>query len=348
MEKLLLLLRSALYGRDLDPLAFSETTVQEWQLIFTMARQSAVVSLCFDALSTLPKECRPPRAIFFEWLALSQQKQEHNRTCIEKLAQIAAIYRAEEVDFLLLKGLAIAQYYPVPKLRDGGDIDLLITGNYIKSNELMLAAGAKKIEDGQRHYTMSFEDVVVENHKFLAHTPSSNQFFKNRIESEDVIIEGATYKTLAPQINAIYLCEHIAYHILVKGVGLRHLSDLALFFTKSRIDSAEFSRAMVATRTERIVPRLFSLLVDYFEVDSTCLPVAPIKDVITALIFEDIVKGGNFGNHNKSYKKSKNKLVNKYYSLITMVSRLWRYRKIGLPIYRSQFIDTVARNFQKK
>ena len=41
----------------------------QWQELYTLARQQAIVGVIYKSIERLPKENRPPRELLFKWIA---------------------------------------------------------------------------------------------------------------------------------------------------------------------------------------------------------------------------------------------------------------------------------------
>ena len=71
---------------------------------------------------------------------------------------------------MLMKGQALATYYPEPKHRCPGDIDCYLFDNYSKGNEVARKWADKVDESWYKHSVISYHGQSIENHQFFVHT----------------------------------------------------------------------------------------------------------------------------------------------------------------------------------
>ena len=163
---------------------------------------------------------------------LKLQRQSH----VEALEAVKELLDAEEVPFVLLKGLGCDYYYPEQGLRDLGDIDIFVgEENYRRA---ALAFGLKTTgKDSSKHFRTRVKGITIEIHRHCEIMPSKKadrQFRKLADEglrtSPDILdIDGVTVNVPSDHFNAIYLFTHFFNHFLGGGCGLRQVCDWMLF-----------------------------------------------------------------------------------------------------------------------
>ncbi|MEG0517701.1 MAG: nucleotidyltransferase family protein [Bacteroidales bacterium] len=342
-DQLFELIKAALWDVAPNENLFERLTHDQWEELYRLAVGGAVVSLGYDGLNRLPDGCLPVRTVLLKWYALSEKKKEHNNLCKKVLQQITLLYGKNDVEFILLKGLGVAQLYRNPSFRDGGDIDLLITKNYDLANELMRKGGCIKSDDNIKHRTFTYKRVTVENHHSVAINSVTGKvleplFVNPKVIFGSVLVPNAT-------CNSVYLVEHIADHFFIGGIGLRHICDLCMLFSKGGIDLQESREGITKIGAAPLFARLAAIMVRHLGVDQALLPIEPVYDRLTDKVLQDIVTRGNFGSM-EQWQISKNKWVRKSKTMGRIVKRIWSYRKLGGAIYFQHIKDLLAFNFK--
>lgn len=340
-EQLFALIRAGIWNIEPDKEPFIGITEQEWNELYRLALGGAVVSVCYDALLKLPIELRPARKLLFKWFTLAEKRQAHNRHCAEILGRLTQWYNSDGVEFVLLKGLGVAELYHNPLLRDGGDIDLIITKNYRAANELLEKKGAKKNEDNIKHKTYHYNGVAIENHRQLAMTPAISKILTELLV--DTVQTSNGVKIPTPTFNSVYLVEHIAMHFFTSGIGFRHLCDLCMLFSQGGIDAATCRDGIRRIGAEPLFARLIAIMVRHLGADKSLFPIEPIYDSYTDRILSDIVFGGNFGLMTKNNKQTK--ILQKANTMWVTVRRCYGYRRIGGAIFSQQIKELLMFNF---
>ncbi len=250
-EVLLKLVRLAM-GWEMD---FSLPEDVDWQELLILAQEQGVDAIVVDGLeffiSKQPKdsairqsdECKQT---LFEAIGGLQMIEQNYSNHLEALKEISNILKGKNIPFMVMKGFACGQYYPKPRHRACGDIDIYPGNQYDKSNEAFAAAGIGADPYYYRHSASFIKGVIVENHRVLCDLRGPKRQTRalerqleddaNRSirEGEDVVvdnvsIEGAKFPIA--DYNALFLPWHVSAHFLIERVTVRHLLDWALFLT---------------------------------------------------------------------------------------------------------------------
>ena len=138
------------------------------------------------------------------------------------------------VPYVILKGTSAAQYYPYPKFRTMGDIDIITKrDDYDCACRQLIDEGfaeSTSLADKERGRHRSFikNKYIVEVHSFFASMTDVNkaQFF------DDLVISNINDSHVLPDmINGLVLIEHINQH-MEEGLGLRQIIDWMMFVDK--------------------------------------------------------------------------------------------------------------------
>lgn len=233
------ILRSALWGTPVEiPGRFSK-----WNAIMKLAKSQALLGLVADVLLTKNEIRDSLPANFVEML------QKIPMTTLGMYAKmnitlqhLVLTLRKAGVEPVLLKGQGLSKYYPVPELRQCGDIDIYVgKENYEKAYDAIIPI-VSEIEDRSTiwshiHFHASIGAVTIEVHYKADYlTISSTQGFYQTIVNDglskdlhpirfgevDVMTPNDTY-------NTFYIFHHLWRHFSSSGVGLRQFCDWACF-----------------------------------------------------------------------------------------------------------------------
>ena len=233
------ILRAAMWNAPLEiPEGF-----RDWKHVMKMAKAQALQGLVTDVLLTTPEivSVLPPRAV--EMLQEVPLNNMAMHTSLNNtLILILNALRAAGVEPVLLKGQGLSLNYPVPQLRQCGDIDLYVgVDGYEKAYEALLPIvteidSREQARKETKHFHAKVGVVYVEVHRYASvlHSPRANRIYQ-RYELEGlnsdlvpVSFGEVTVNTPSPDFNIYYIFHHLWHHFLTSGVGFRHFCDLAL------------------------------------------------------------------------------------------------------------------------
>ena len=176
---------------------------------------------------------------------------------LKALSQLSRIFDKSEISFLVMKGLSCGNYYPVPKHRPCGDIDIFAGENFESSNASLKASGFNVELHYYRHTVSSIYGVTIENHRILCDLRGPRKQTKEfeallKKYASKSLTQGELYGKDFPSahypvadFNALFLPWHVSAHFEFERVTLRHLLDWALFLEKdgNKIDIGLFREA---------------------------------------------------------------------------------------------------------
>ena len=157
------------------------------------------------------------------------------------MTKLSEVFTKSEIPFLVMKGLSCGKYYPVPKHRPCGDVDIFVGEKFDISNKKLKESGISVQPHYYRHTVSSINGVTVENHRVLCDLRGPQ---KQTREFEALLKEyanrslthGKLYGEKFPSahypvadFNALFLPWHVSAHFEFERVTLRHLLDWAVF-----------------------------------------------------------------------------------------------------------------------
>ena len=211
-----LLLRSALGGQA-PGLGTEPIETSMWWSLFRLMQVNHVAAMTADTVAALDVS----REVKVPWLAERDKAARWHRYQTEVQQNIVSHMERHGIETLVLKGTHLAQYYPVPELREFGDLDLYFFDRHSQADqvareELKVAVG----NEAHHHSKYNYRGVTVESHyDFLnTHYPPSNRRYEALLKET---CPTATFEVL-------FLLRHMACHFAAARITLRDLTDWVL------------------------------------------------------------------------------------------------------------------------
>lgn len=303
----------------------------KWNKLLVFAKEQAIVGVYARRLlfeNEKLNECdwmsnRPSEDDVMEWMGEVTKIRRRNHLLFEKTAEISKKVKRDGFNCCILKGQGNALRYPIPDLRTSGDIDIWIWRRDLKDRDLRELV-KKSIRNSFPNTEMVYQhieypiykDVPVEVHFHASYfnNPFKNKklqmYFNNQksIVSSNIVSweKGTkTYAFPAPtdNFNRFFELCHIMHHEFDEGIGLRQLVDyyylLRRGFTEE--ERRQDCKLLRSFKMYRFASAVMFIMKEVFGLDDKYLLVKP--DNKSGLrLFNDIIRGGNFGKHNKSFK----------------------------------------------
>lgn len=334
-ERLFLnILKSSLWGTKLDiPEDFDD-----WTSLMMLAKSQSVLGLVANVLlSNEEMQLRIPVKMQQRLRTFIRLNVATHSVLNRTLVQVVKLMDDAGIQPVLLKGQGVARNYPMPELRQCGDIDLYVgVENFSKACSLIdtIASDANLPENGQddKHYEAMVGDIVIEIHKYSEVHPSAYydsmyQKYSDEGLTTDLRVydfSGISVNTPADTFNAFYIFNHIWQHFMTSGVGLRQFIDWMLFMYKHKatIDVAKLKRILEDMNLIRPWQILGCVLVDDLGLPSSDFPFYDERyESKKGRVLRRVLEEGNFGHERAYYKNRKDenywntKIKSFYYNL---------------------------------
>lgn len=278
---LLALLRAVFWDEQPDAARFGVLSAAEWKALFKLAARQGVLAVAYDGVQMLPEALRPPREVMLPWAFNTSKIEEVYKTQFEAASALLGVLAERGIEPILLKGIALSEYYPVPAHRPCGDIDIYLGEQYDRLNRLAREHGtAVETEENKKHSQFYYRGVPVENHRTFVDT---TQYRIDRVLEaylQDQVgsavyrrLAGLEYRVLPATADALFLVRHTARH-LEQGIGLRHVCDWVLFVRQrgGEVDWAEFDAMIRQLRLHTFVAVLNGIACDCLGLPAGSLP----------------------------------------------------------------------------
>lgn len=323
-KQLVALVRASISG---SPITLSGAI--DWQAIYTLAAEQGVLAMTLDAVALLPQKEQPPKDLKMKWIASTmaiERRYNHQRSVATTLAERFA---QQGITLHVLKGLALAGYYPRPEHRECGDLDCFLGADYEQGNQVAEEMGAKVTRDYYKHSHIHLQKLLIENHQFCVGIRGSRKLKEFERHLESIISKGAISiedtKLIKPSadFNALFLTAHAMTHFLVEGIKLRHLCDWALLLKHEQhnINWDEFYYWSDKLGYTLFANSMTQLATTYLGIEITN-PDIRSESRYTERIMKDIFHANNL--FNRGYSMWRVRIL----SIINRFSSLWRFHKI--------------------
>ena len=231
----LALLRASLWQK---PIAGGVIAPPVSRSMIAAAKKQTVLGLLSDALLAPENSFQLDRQTVIELLVAQQTIAKQNQRANQVLVELCELLRAHAIEFIVVKGQLLAQYYPHPQHRQSGDIDFYCDArNFVRAKEVIQSAWgvtfSAEDDESEQHIAFDYKDVPFELHFCLLKFCSERvqmAFDKmlNEAQPFSIDVAGCAVPTLPPVENLIFTFLHLYHHFVELGIGLRQLCDMAL------------------------------------------------------------------------------------------------------------------------
>lgn len=220
------------------------------------------------------------------------------------------------INCIIIKGSAVAAYYPVPSLRTMGDTDVVVDNAEIAHRVLIDAGYICKTK-----YAAYYKrDLLFEIHDQIAHETAVNSrevcdFFndyKRYIKGDE----------LDWSFHLLFLIFHMRTHFFGSGIGIRQFMDIATVTKNNKdLDWSWIETELKELDLWSFSQKVFDLNHRWFGIDSP-LPINPVDEDFYKEATVELCLGGVFGHMENNARKV---AVNgKNHPKLTMLMRAWK------------------------
>lgn len=236
-EILFSLLASSLFGKEFE-IDFSNL---DFSALYEEAKSQRIEGVVFSALpSNLPKNCT---AIYEDWYNRTMYTLSNNLKVSNAHITIHKLMTENNIRYCIIKGCASALYYSAPEYRSMGDVDFLIEPKDIeRAKKVLNDNGFIMMENAESHsYHISFNKNKIHYELHYAVSEEKDGYGSSEDFAKEVLDEAVTvpiYKDLGDLVvtsekhHCMIMLSHMKKHMVMYGMGLRHVSDWAVFINK--------------------------------------------------------------------------------------------------------------------
>lgn len=332
VEKYLELLKAAIWGTNGERLVVSGEGLND---VIRLAAFQGTGPLVFDQLLKL-NDVEIPAALRMQMKQQCMMSMVQQNKMMPILSQACKTFEKAGIHPVLLKGFALAQYYPQPYLRQWGDIDLYVGQKQYHDACAVLreafpdAKHPKEEFEFLKHYNFVFGDTVLEMHRVsmtFAH-PRDRKYYE-RLEEQyltkdgtKVDLEGVTVTVPEDTFNLFFTFLHAWHHFMESGMNMKQVCDIAVLLHAKRdtIDRERLKEMLTKLHLMEVWQLVMCILVKYLGVPySECPFYTPSSMYRAELLFKRILKEGSSRKHEKLNAEGASYLKRKW---ITFQSRM--------------------------
>lgn len=288
-------------------------TDKEWIFTLDIANEQAITGILVMAMEEIvDKSLLPTKPVLLQWLGNSQII-EHTSLKMEEAGKAVVNYFHENgFACQILKGSAVARYYPQPLMRSSGDIDVWLDGGRKKIYDFARDFDKDRMLYGVNYHHIHFhliEGVHIEVHIWPSFLSSP---IRNYRLHQFCNYYRPTMATSTPSLafDRVFILLHCYRHMCGDGVGFRQVMDYFYvlrqgFTEEERIESVKWIKRL---GMERFAGGLMWVLRDKFGLEKDYLIVEPIEKE-GRFILNEIFLTGNMGHSdNRSWGSKKTAL----------------------------------------
>lgn len=332
------LIRSSLWSVSVViPVGFSD-----WDNVLRLAKEQSMLGLVansilenFDISNSIPVVYQKKLKGF-----LMTNMMTHSKLNNSLILAVSTLEKAG-LSSVLLKGQGLARNYPIPELRQCGDIDLYVgVENYKKSYEILSPIvseidDASELDNQTKHYHANIAGTMIEVHKFadIHSSPTFNSIYQSYADKGltrglvELDFGGVKVNTPSNSFNAFYVFNHLWHHFVSSGVGLRQVSDLTMFLHSKvgKLDLDYLNKLLTEMRLMTPWQTFGCIVVDVLGLPSDEYPFYNSKYRSKSLkVLRRILLEGNFGQQTSFVRKhTRSFLYEKLFSLKCHLVRFW-------------------------
>ncbi len=270
----------------------NDLSPQEWSYCFRIASEQALLAVVWDEIVRRGDELLLPREVRLRWALSAERIEERYRRQVVVCGELARLYGSRGIRMMLLKGLGLSRWWPVPQHRECGDLDIWLYGRQREGDRLVEERWKVPIDNDSHHHTIFVVNgVMVENHyDFVdvhAHRSSARceailkELSSESDNPETMVVEGGEVDLPEDHLNALFLMRHMATHFAAERVNLRQVCDWGLFLQHriGALNRSTINELFEMFRLSRFASVVGSILIEKFGFDPSLFPEASECDV---------------------------------------------------------------------
>ena len=332
----------SLLGSNLFSVPFTPDPDTDWQAVFKESCMQSVVICAFNNHNSLPLDPETREAV----VKRIRKATLSNIICFKNHSYVHSLMTENDIPYCILKGAVSAHYYDEPLCRCMGDVDFYVHPDDLEKAQAVFEREGFVCTDDNHAYHIGLkkDNIHCEMHFAPIGEPRGRvgdiyrKYWDDIRECSSLVCEPlAKYRAYSPFHHGLISLAHIQQHLVVEGIGLRHLCDWAVFANSfSEEDFAE----IFEERLKRVGLWKFACLLGLAASEYLGLPykswMGDERDVASELM-NDILTGGNFGRKDRQrryealmisdYGKDgfgTNRFVQVFRSLNRMVKNRWK------------------------
>ena len=300
---LMKLLKASIYDVAIDP---PEKSV-DCQYIYNKSVEQNISGLVYNAIkksniiidNNIEKMWKD--SMMSSFIFAVKQSAEFNK--------IINFILSENINFSVLKGCILRNFYPVPELRTMGDFDILVKKESIQTLRQIFTNNGYNIKNDYVGIICEKNNIVWEIFYSLEEEFKENtNYWDAMFMKENICINNLSCPS--ETLFFIHLIVHTGKHLISEGAGIRNLCDIALFLNKyeKKIDFDVVEMACKEQGYYKIYCHLINAVAEWFDADIYNINIPKTN---TEKFIEYMLLNGIFGKHGNTVFSQLTKVENK-------------------------------------
>lgn len=281
-----------------------------WDSVLKQLNDHALMGISFAGVQRLAKQNMPPRPLLLQWIAIAEQIKQRNAVLDKSVVKVCKKLDDDGWRFCVLKGQTVARYYPMPSLRQSGDIDVWIygrkDGKKADRKEIIryLERKGRKVKLCYLHADGIIVDgdvsVEVHFHPSFSVSPWKNVQLQSALEKLNepatCVISGESVPAATYQFNRLFMLHHIYRHLFSEGIGMRQIVDYAMLLLQQSIGrDMDFEKTLKQLEMLKFAQGILWIISEILNVPQSCL-YTQVDETEGRYILNEILQSGNFGH----------------------------------------------------
>lgn len=289
-----------------DSLSHIPQSRDEWEDLLKVCGKHSLVAITFPVIDKLHDCVEVPLGVYSRWAMMAERVKQKNVRMNDACKYLYSRFAEYGFRSCVLKGQSVAALYPMPELRQSGDIDIWVEGGYKKVMGFL--KGHFDVNKVVYHHCDAhiLKGINVEVH-FMPSWMNSRcadrrlqKYFEAMApEQFEHYIESLGFCAPTRRFDAVYHLIHIYRHLLDEGIGLRQMLDYYYVLNSLTCDERQVAWIDInRLGLAHFAAGVMSVLKDVLSLDESLMLCAP--DVKQGeFLLEEIMISGNFGRYDK-------------------------------------------------
>lgn len=272
----------------------------DWKQMIYYAKIHYCSGVLYYMLKKLPPQMQPEESV----MKLLKKKYVNNLVMSQvrnaAMVQIFDAFAAEDIPVCVVKGFVTREYYPVPELREMGDVDSVVAASDLKrAHQVMMGLGCIEGEEKGYEWTYIQSGIRIEVHSNLFPENSWNDvdygaYFEDAMLHTRKLRENCL--ELTPEYHFIFLLVHMAKHFNAGGTGIHMMTDIGVFLKKfdTELDWNWLWRELEKLKLKILAEHIIQLSQRWFGIGSYTVT-AQMSEELYEDLSVAILEGGIFG-----------------------------------------------------
>lgn len=291
----------------------------QWIDALIIARVQTVEGVLLSAIERLPEEQRPPQLILLQFIGAVQILEDNSVKIAGASETVVNYFRENGFACNILKGSAVARYYPQPDRRQAGDVDVWVDGG----RKTIYDFARKFDKDGKLHgvnyhhiHFHLLDDVHIEVHVWPSILSSP---LRNKRLHKFFNVHRPTMGTDMPSLSfdRVFILLLCFRHMCGHGFGLRQIMDY-YYVLKQGFTEEEKADAVYWIKQLgiwRFASGLMWVLQKYFGLEKQYQLMEPDKKE-GQFIIQEVMQTGNMGHGDtRNWGSTKTPISRFFYNL---------------------------------